>query len=164
MRGKKDLTVYIRVAVGMGITIWIPIPTGLGWEWDFSLWGSTYGSPYRYPYGDPHRGKSYSHSHRYGYPYGDIRMGISIWIPMGIPTEILWEWDGNGNGNSLPTATLVYILLEKVRNTLLKKVRTDPVCVLSRVCMCANRVLLYAHRDYLNNQCSRLRLIGPNGR
>ena len=26
--------------------------------------------------------------------------------PMGIPTEILWEWDGNGNENSLPTATL----------------------------------------------------------
>ena len=27
--------------------------------------------------------------------------------PMGIPTEILWEWDGNEN--SLPTATLIYI-------------------------------------------------------
>ena len=32
--------------------------------------------------------------------------GIPMVIPMGIPTEILWEWDGNGNGNSIPTATL----------------------------------------------------------
>ena len=34
--------------------------------------------------------------------------GIPMVIPMGIPTEILWEWDGNGNGNSIPTATLVF--------------------------------------------------------
>ena len=40
------------------------------------------------------------------FPCGDIHMEIHMWIPMGIPTEILWEWDGNGNGNSLPTATL----------------------------------------------------------
>ena len=26
--------------------------------------------------------------------------------PMGIPTEILWEWDGNENLNSIPTATM----------------------------------------------------------
>ena len=31
--------------------------------------------------------------------------------PMGIPTEILWEWDGNGNENSLPTATLISSLV-----------------------------------------------------
>ena len=29
--------------------------------------------------------------------------GIPMVIPMGIPTEILWEWDGN----SIPTATLI---------------------------------------------------------
>ena len=60
-----------------------------------------------------------------GFPYG-MGMGnfFSLWEfphvgilweiviptcenPMGIPTEILWEWDGNGNENFLPTATLL---------------------------------------------------------
>ena len=52
------------------------------------------------------------------FPYGDPHMDILIWIPMGIPTEILWEWDGNGNGNSLPTATLQNILTTPLHDVL----------------------------------------------
>ena len=46
------------------------------------------------------------------FPHVGILWEIVIPIcgnPMGIPTEILWEWDGNGNENSLPTATLTVI-------------------------------------------------------
>ena len=65
---------------------------------------------YRNPHGDSHRvlGNSYSvpigihgDSHRvllessWGFPQDSHR--ISVRIPTGIPTGILWEWDGNGN-------------------------------------------------------------------
>ena len=94
---------------GKGISIPIPIP----FPQDFC------GNPIpmgRSPYGDPHRGKSYSQSHRYGDPHGyphtdihmishmDIRMGISLWIwgkSYSHSHPILYM------GIPIPTATLV---------------------------------------------------------
>ena len=79
-----------RVAVDMGI------PTGFPYGWEFIL-----------AYGNSHMWESYGKS---SFPHVGILWEIVIPIcgnPMGIPTEILWEWDGNGNENSLPTATLL---------------------------------------------------------
>ena len=87
-----------RVAVGMGF------PTGFPYGWELIL-----------AYGNSHMWESYGKS---SFPHVGILWEIVIPIcgnPMGIPTEILWEWDGNGNENSLPTATLLvtyYILLK----------------------------------------------------
>ena len=79
-----------RVCLGYGNSDRIPIWVGIHFNlWEFHMWESY--------------GKS-------SFPHVGILWEIVIPIcgnPMGIPTEILWEWDGNGNENSLPTATLV---------------------------------------------------------
>ena len=91
-------SVIVRVAVGMGIPIGISTGPTCGWEWEIFL-----------AYGNSHMWESYGKS---SFPHVGILWEIVIPIygnPMGIPTEILWEWDGNGNENSLPTATLVIV-------------------------------------------------------
>ena len=59
---------------------------GLPWVWENFL-----------AYGNSHMWESYEKS---SFPHVGILWEIVILIcgnPMGIPTEILWEWDGNGN-------------------------------------------------------------------
>ena len=107
-----------RVAVGMGI------PTGLPYGWEFIL-----------AYGNCHIWEFYGKS---SFPLVRILCEIVNPIcgnPLGIATEILWEWDGNGNENSLPTATLSKFQYLCVICTQIITIFNNDITITNKICM-----------------------------